>query len=53
VLNEGYEDDEDHGDWMVYTGQGGRDPNTGRQIADQQLTRGNLVLRKAIPRDCP
>ncbi len=44
VLNEGYEDDEDHGDVVIYTGQGGRDPNTGMQIADQELRRGNLAL---------
>src|SRR5262245_57814287 len=44
VLNEGYEDDEDFGDEIVYTGEGGRDPNTGRQVSDQQLKKGNLAL---------
>ena len=44
VLNEGYEDDQDLGDEIIYTGEGGRDPNRGGQIADQQLTRGNLAL---------
>jgi putative restriction endonuclease len=44
VLNEGYEDDIDNGDEVIYTGEGGRDPNTGQQIADQVLTRGNLGL---------
>ena len=39
VVSGGYEDDEDYGDLIVYTGQGGNDPNTGRQVADQQLTR--------------
>ena len=29
---------------IIYTGQGGRDPNTGRQIADQELSRGNRQL---------
>jgi putative restriction endonuclease len=45
VLNEGYEDDEDDGDEVVYTGEGGRDPNTGRQVADQRLIKGNRALR--------
>lgn len=32
ILNEGYEDDEDEGDVILYTGQGGRDTSTGHQI---------------------
>lgn len=39
-----YEDDEDLGDSVVYTGMGGRDPRTGRQVARQQLARQNLAL---------
>lgn len=46
VVSGGYPDDEDHGDVIVYTGQGGRDPNTGKQIAHQQLTRRNLGLAR-------
>ena len=42
VLSGGYEDDEDFGDVIVYTGQGGND--AGRQVADQKFTRGNLAL---------
>jgi putative restriction endonuclease len=34
VLSGGYEDDQDFGDTIVYTGHGGRDQETGRQIAD-------------------
>ncbi len=53
VLNEGYEDDVDRGDEIIYTGQGGRDSNSGRQIADKELTRGNLALavsqREGLP----
>lgn len=53
VLSGGYVDDEDHGDVIIYTGEGGRDPNTGRQITDQTMTRGNLSLannyREGIP----
>src|SRR5215510_8760289 len=47
VVAGGYEDDEDYGDVIVYTGQGGNDPNTGRQVADQQLTLGNAGLMKS------
>lgn len=44
VLSGGYEDDQDYGDTILYTGHGGRDPETGRQIGHQTLTRGNLAL---------
>jgi putative restriction endonuclease len=30
VVSGGYPDDEDHGDVIIYTGQGERDPNSGR-----------------------
>ena len=38
VVSGGYEDDEDCGDVIVYTGQGGNDPATKKQIADKTLT---------------
>jgi len=44
VLAGGYEDTEDFGDEILYTGHGGRDPETGCQVAHQTLTRGNLAL---------
>src|ERR671916_1975006 len=44
VLSGGYEDDADHGDVIIYTGQGGRDRITGQQIHDQPFTRGNRAL---------
>ncbi len=44
VLSGGYVDDEDMGDVIIYTGEGGRDPNSGQQIADQQLVSGNMAL---------
>lgn len=44
VVSGGYEDDEDHGDEIVYTGHGSRDQATGKQISDQTLTLGNLAL---------
>ena len=44
VLSGGYEDDEDLGEEIVYTGHGGRDAESGRQVAHQRLTKGNLAL---------
>ncbi|MFC9558598.1 YDG/SRA domain-containing protein [Agromyces sp. NPDC056965] len=35
VVSGGYVDDQDHGAYLIYTGHGGNDPNTRRQIADQ------------------
>jgi putative restriction endonuclease len=47
VLSGGYEDDEDLGEEIVYTGHGGRDWGSGRQVAHQQLTKGNLALARS------
>jgi putative restriction endonuclease len=47
VVSGGYIDDEDYGDVIVYTGQGGRDNDTGRQVDHQRLTRGNLGLARS------
>jgi len=44
VLAGGYEDTQDFGHEILYTGHGGRDVETGRQIGHQVLTRGNLAL---------
>jgi putative restriction endonuclease len=44
VLAGGYEDTQDFGEVIIYTGHGGRDPESGRQKAHQTLTRGNLAL---------
>lgn len=44
VVSGGYEDDEDRGDVVLYTGEGGRDPATGRQTHDQELKGRNLAL---------
>lgn len=44
VLSGGYEDDEDLGAEVIYTGHGGRDAGSGRQVTHQRLTRGNLAL---------
>jgi putative restriction endonuclease len=47
VVSGGYVDDLDYGDLIVYTGQGGRDPSTKRQIKDQVLKRGSLALARS------
>ncbi|MEV0667462.1 YDG/SRA domain-containing protein [Actinomadura luteofluorescens] len=48
VLNGGYPDDRDYGEVLVYTGHGGQDPATKRQIADQTLEdAGNAGLVKS------
>jgi putative restriction endonuclease len=53
VLSGGYEDDLDEGDWIVYTGQGGQDPGTRRQVRDQELTFGNLGLTVCLHEGIP
>ena len=37
VVSGGYADDEDHGDYIIYSGHGGKDPNSSRQVADQTI----------------
>ncbi|MGC7100378.1 YDG/SRA domain-containing protein [Amycolatopsis lurida] len=45
VVSGGYEDDEDYGDEIIYTGEGGRGKN-GKQIADQTFdSSGNAALQ--------
>jgi putative restriction endonuclease len=44
VLSGGYPDDKDEVDTIIYTGEGGRDPNTNKQIQDQEFTGGNKAL---------
>lgn len=44
VVSGGYPDDVDYGAEIIYTGHGGQDPNTGRQVEDQELIKGNLGL---------
>ena len=50
VLSGGYEDDEDHGDEIIYTGQGGN--RDGRQVADQTFTPGKLVASGQSEKRC-
>jgi putative restriction endonuclease len=47
VVSGGYEDDEDWGDTLLYTGMGGND-GAGRQVRDQALDRGNLALVRSL-----
>lgn len=44
VLSGGYPDDIDNGDEIIYTGHGGQDQNTRRQIAHQTFTKQNQAL---------
>ena len=53
VVSGGYEDDLDYGSLIVYTGAGGRDPATGRQVADQEFTAQNLALVKSQAEGLP
>ncbi|KAK9068736.1 hypothetical protein SSX86_012851 [Deinandra increscens subsp. villosa] len=43
----GYEDDEDSGDVIIYTGHGGQDKNS-RQVAHQKLEGGNLGMERSM-----
>lgn len=54
VLSGGYEDDKDLGDEIIYTGAGGNDANSGKQIADQTwANRGNAGLAKSMNEGLP
>jgi len=44
VVSGGYPDDEDSGSHILYTGAGGRDPSSKRQVRPQKLTAQNLSL---------
>lgn len=52
VLSGGYADD-DYGNVIIYTGEGGRDPARGIQIADQVITGGNKNLVAAFEQGAP
>lgn len=45
VVSGGYEDDQDFGEEIIYTGAGGNDPGTGKQTSDQEIDQpGNAGL---------
>jgi putative restriction endonuclease len=48
VLSGGYEDDEDFGTVIVYTGRGGRSAESAQQVADQTLTGANCELARNV-----
>jgi putative restriction endonuclease len=48
VLSGGYEDDEDLGAVIIYTGRGGRSAETTQQVVDQTLTGANRELARNI-----
>lgn len=47
IVSGGYEDDEDAGDVIIYTGHGGQD-KLNRQSAHQKLEGGNLALERSM-----
>jgi hypothetical protein len=47
ILADQYEDDEIHEAYFWYAGHGGRDADTGRQVADQELTSRNRALARS------
>lgn len=54
VISGGYIDDYDYGDEIMYTGEGGNDPRTGRQNKDQSIySPGNagliISMKKKLP----
>lgn len=53
VLSGGYEDDQDLGNLIIYTGYGGRDPETGKQTRDQPFTRWNRALAYSAQNGLP
>ncbi|GLU06302.1 hypothetical protein SLE2022_233450 [Rubroshorea leprosula] len=58
ALSGGYEDDEDHGDWFLYTGSGGRDLSGNKRTNkahsfDQRFEKMNEALRVSCRKGYP
>ncbi|KAL5979604.1 E3 ubiquitin-protein ligase ORTHRUS 2 [Asimina triloba] len=58
ALSGGYEDDEDHGEWFLYTGSGGRDLSGNKrtnkeQSFDQKFDKMNQALRVSCKKGYP
>ena len=54
VVSGGYEDDQDNGTDLTYTGQGGDDLlGRKKQLADQRWDRGNVAMRNSQQRGLP
>ncbi|GKB32591.1 histone-lysine N-methyltransferase family member SUVH9-like protein [Tanacetum coccineum] len=47
IVSGGYEDDEDAGNVIVYTGHGGQDKHS-RQVVHQKLEGGNLAMERSM-----
>lgn len=48
IVSGGYEDDDDKGYELIYTGHGGRDPNLHKHCVGQKLQGGNLALERSM-----
>ncbi|SEP52077.1 YDG/SRA domain-containing protein [Amycolatopsis saalfeldensis] len=49
VVSGGYDEDRDEGDFILYTGHGGRDSDTGKQVDDQTFAApGNAALKVSM-----
>ncbi|XP_020600139.1 histone-lysine N-methyltransferase family member SUVH9-like [Phalaenopsis equestris] len=48
IVSGGYEDDDDGGDVLIYTGHGGRDRNLHKMCDAQKLEGGNLGLERSM-----
>lgn len=53
VVSGGYEDDVDEGDVIIYTGDGGRDPLSRKQVRDQEFSGFNRALALSGDRRLP
>ena len=53
VLSGGYEDDEDFGKEIIYTGHGGQDPVTKEHVEDQELSKQNKALSISMKEGLP
>eukprot|EP00897_Mesotaenium_endlicherianum_P008098 jgi/Mesen1/7316/ME000376S06491 len=58
ALSGGYEDDEDHGEWFLYTGSGGRDLSGNKRTnkehsSDQKFESANEALRMSCKKGYP
>ncbi|KAJ7544845.1 hypothetical protein O6H91_09G095800 [Diphasiastrum complanatum] len=58
ALSGGYEDDEDHGEWFLYTGSGGRDLSGNKRTSkeqsfDQKFDKMNEALRMSCKKGYP
>jgi putative restriction endonuclease len=51
VVSGGYVDDQDFGDEIIYTGQGGQE--NGRQVRDQEFVLGNAALARSCNEGLP